>query len=121
MAIEKSPVNVLTSQSLAAAATKTGTWQNWTDKQAMTMYVKITNGATGPTTRPTVKIEVADNASGTNAVTIDENTTPTDNIEVTDLIYYHAITDRYVRVTVINGTGQAITIEAHAHLVDNLG
>ena len=122
MAIDKgSPVVIFASQSLAISATLTGAWLNWTEKQAMTVYVKITNGATGPTTRPTITIEVADDAAGLNNVEVLEVSTPTTNLELTDLIHYHAVTDRYVRVIIVNGSGQAITVASHAHLVDNLG
>lgn len=122
MAIVKgSPVVTILSQSLIAAGTITGAWFNWTEKQAMTMFIKITNGGSAPTTRPTITIEVADDVAGTNNVEVFKVTTPTVNSEVTDLIHYHAITDRYVRVIVVNGATNAITVAAHAHLVDNLG
>ncbi len=122
MAIDKgSPVVIFASQSLAAAATLVGAWIDWTEKQAMTVYAKITQGGTATGTRPAVTIEVADNFLGTNAVEVFSITTPNVDNEVTDLIHYHAITDRFVRLTIVNGTSEAITVAAHAHLVDNLG
>ena len=52
MAIDKgSPVTIFSSQSLAAAATLTGDWIDWTEKQAMTVFIKITQGGTATTTR----------------------------------------------------------------------
>ncbi len=122
MAIDKgSPVVIFTSQSLAAAATLTGAWINWREKQAMTTYIKIITGATGPSTRPVITIEVADDAVGTNNVEVFKVSTTTENLDTSDLTHHHAITDRYVRVIIVNGTAQAITVAAHAHLVDNLG
>ena len=122
MAIDKgSPVTIFSSQSLAAAATLTGDWIDWTEKQAMTVFIKITQGGTATGTRPAVTIEVADDIAGTNNVEVFNITTPNVINDVTDLIHYHAITDRFVRVIIVNGTAEAITVAAHAHLVDNLG
>jgi hypothetical protein len=122
MAVDKgNPVTILSSQSVAAAGSVSSSWINLLEAQAATTYVRVTNGATGPDEMPVVTIEVADDGSGTRARNIFRANTGTDNDLETDLSHDHVITSRYIRVTIENPGDQAVTVEAHAHLLENLG
>lgn len=123
MAIDKGSVaTIFSSQTVAAAGTQSSAWLNVLEKQAVTTFVRITNGATGPDDRPVTLIEVADDVAGTNPRAVFRAESDIDNNLVTDFIHQHAITDRYIRVTIDNSLGdQAITVDAHAHFVDHLG
>lgn len=122
MAIDKgAPLAIFTAETVTAATSESSSWLNFLEKQAATTYVRVTNGGTGPDERPNVVIEVADDVAGTNAREVFRVATGTANALVTDVHHAHAITDRYVRVTVENDGDQDVTVDAHAHFVDHLG
>lgn len=123
MAIDKgAAVTILSSQSVGVASTVSSSWINLLERQAFTTFIRVTNGATGPDDRPVVIIEVADDGAGTNAREVFRVWLDTDNDLVSDLAHQHALTDRYIRVTIDNSLGdQAITAAAHGHPVEHLG
>ena len=123
MAITKGNQDVFASQTVSSGSSETSSWIDLTEKQAATLLGDITNGGSGPSSQPTVTIQVADDNSGTNTRTVEEFETPTDNSAVTPFEYRFPITTRFARVTVDNtgGGGNDITVDANLQTVDALG
>lgn len=111
MAATKTSKTLLTGQSLAAAASV-----NATEWPASTAYgglaaVKLTNGASAPTTAPTVTFYVGE-ATGTKRkyYTASGDTTAS---SVNDIICEIPASAIFVNITITNGATNAITVEAY--------
>lgn len=100
------------SASLAAATAANGTeWNNSTAYGGM-VVVRLTNGASAPTTVPTVVFYVGD------ATTVKRQfytaSGDTVNNSVTDIVCEIPAGAMFVNVTITNGATNAITAEAYA-------
>jgi hypothetical protein len=101
-----------TSASLAAATTANCTeWNNSTAYGGL-VAVKLTNGASAPTTAPTVKVYVGE-ATGTKRLFYTA-TGDTVNSSVTDIVCEIPLGSMFVNVDIINGATNAITADAYA-------
>lgn len=110
MASTKTSKTLLTSQSLAAA-----TAVNTTEWNASTAYggiatVKLTNGATAPTTVPVVKFYIGE-STGTKRLFY-QASGDTVNASVNDIVCVIPIGAMYINITITNGATNAITVEA---------
>lgn len=124
MAITKGTLALITSQALApgAAGVNSG-WKDATELQAVTVYARVNNDSGTNTSRPTILIEVADDASGTNAREVYFSTTTTVDTSVSDRRHLLDITARHFRVTIVNPAANSnnVTVDAHAQTVTALG
>lgn len=113
MAATKTARTILTSQSLAAATSVNGTeWNLSTAYAGSRLCVKLTNGATAPTTAPVVKFYTGE-ATGTKRL-IYQAAGDTVNSSVNDISCVYEQGDMFANVTITNGATNAITVEAYA-------
>jgi len=112
MAVTKTARTLLTSQSLAAATAVSSTELNLSTAYGALVAVKVTNGATAPTTAPTVIFYVGE-ATGTKRK-LYQVTGDTVNNSVNDFVCEIPATGMYVNVTITNGATNAITVESYA-------
>jgi hypothetical protein len=112
MAATKTSRTLRASASLAAGATASFTELNLSSAYGATIAVRLTNGATAPTTAPTVKIYVGD-ATGVKRLfyTVTGDTV---NSSVTDIICRIPASAMFVNGDIVNGATNAITAEAFA-------
>ena len=111
MAAVKTSRTLLTSQSLAAATAVNATEWNLSTAYGGLAAVKLTNGATGPTTAPIVKFFVGE-ATGVKRL-LYTATGDTVNSSINDLVCELPPGVMFCNVTVTNGAGQAITVDAY--------
>lgn len=110
MAATKTQRILLSSQSLAAGASvNAAEWNLTTAYAGSVVCVKITNGASAPTTVPIVKF-YSGGASGVKR-TRWQGSGDTVNNSQTDLFYEYAQGEMYGNVTITNGSTNAITVE----------
>lgn len=100
----------------ASASLAASTSVNATEWNASTAYgglaaVKLTNGATAPTTAPTVKFYVGE-STGTKRLFY-TSSGDTTNSSVTDHICEMPLGTMFINITVTNGATNAITVEAY--------
>ena len=111
MAATKTAKTLLVSQSLAAGASvNTAEW-NMSTAYAGSLFIKITNGASAPTTAPTV-IFYAGEATGvkrTRFVIMGDTT----NSSVNDRECEYSLQHMFANATITNGATNAITVEAY--------
>ncbi len=111
MAASKTQRAILASQALAAAGTVNGAEWNLTTSYGGRLCVRLTNGASAPTTAPIVKFFVGD-ASGKKYLLY----TATGDIvanSVNDLSCEYGLADMYANLTIVNGATNGITVEAY--------
>ena len=109
---------LLTSQSLAAAASvNTTEWDNSVKYGGMA-YVKLTNGAAGPTTAPVVKFYVGE-ATGIKRL-LYQASGDTANSSINDIGCEIPPSAMFVNITITNGATNAITVEAYAQELTTL-
>ena len=109
MAAIKSASPLLASQSLAAGASVNATEFNLSTAYRGRIFVKLTNGATAPTSAPIVKFFVGE-ATGTKRLLYTASG-DTVGASVTDLSCEYSLADMFANVTITNGAGSAITVE----------
>ncbi len=111
MAATKTSKTLYASASLAAATSVNATEWNMTTAYGGIAAVKLTNGASAPTTVPVVKFYVGE-STGTKRLlyTASGDTT---NSSVNDLVCEIPASAMYVNITMTNGATNAITVEAY--------
>jgi hypothetical protein len=111
MAATKTSKTLYASASLAAATAVNATEWNMSTAYGGIAAVKLTNGASAPTTAPVVKFYVGE-ATGTKRLlyTASGDTT---NSSVNDLVCEIPASAMFVNITVTNGATNAITVEAY--------
>ncbi len=111
MAATKTSKTLYASASLAAATSVNATEWNMTTAYGGIAAVKLTNGASAPTTAPVVKFYVGE-STGTKRLlyTASGDTT---NSSVNDLVCEIPASAMYVNITMTNGATNAITVEAY--------
>jgi hypothetical protein len=112
MAATKTARTLLTSQSLAAATSVNATELNLSTAYGALVTVKITNGASAPTTAPTITWYVGE------ATTVKrqfyQTSGNTTNSSVTDYVCEIPAKAMFNNVTILNGATNAITVEVYA-------
>ena len=111
MAATKTSKTLYASASLAAATSVDATEWNMTTCYGGIAAVKLTNGASAPTTASVVKFYVGE-STGTKRLlyTASGDTT---NSSVNDLVCEIPASAMYVNITMTNGATNAITVEAY--------
>ena len=113
MAATKNARTILTSQSLAAVTSVNGTELNLSTAYAGTVvFVKLTNGASAPTTAPKVTFYSGE-GTGVKRKRY-EVTGDTIANSINDLSFITEQGEMFVNVTILNGATNAITVEAYA-------
>lgn len=111
MAATKTSRALKTSASLAAATSVDATEWNLSTAYGGLAVVRLTNGATAPTTAPTVTFYVGD------ATTVKRKFYQASgdivNSSVTDLVCEIPPGAMFVNITILNGATNAITVEAY--------
>lgn len=111
MAATKTAKTLLTSQSLAASASiATSEWAMSTTYGGI-LGIKLTNGGTAPTTAPTVTVYLGE-ATGIKRKYY-QALGDTVNSSVSDILCELPTSTMFCNVTITNGSGQAITVEAY--------
>lgn len=111
MAATKTAKTLLTSQSLAAGASVNSTEWNMSTAYQGRLFVKLTNGASGPTTAPVVKFYSGE-ATGVKRL-LYTATGDTVNASVNHLSCVYELADMFANCTIINGATNAITVEVY--------
>ena len=111
MAATKTARTLLASQSLAAATAVNTTELNLSTAYGALVAVKLTNGATAPTTAPVVKIYVGE-STGTKRLFYTASG-DTVNSSVNDIVCEMPPSAMFVNITITNGATNAITVEAY--------
>jgi hypothetical protein len=109
------------SVSNAAGATTNSAWLDVSANYGGVVFARISNGGTGPTAACAVRLERADDSSGTNAraatPTISHSTTAS---AVGDFQLSINPALRFIRVVFTGNTGQAVTVEARADQISGV-
>lgn len=111
MAATKTSRALKASASLAAAASVDSTEWNLSTAYGGLAVVRLTNGASAPTTAPVVKIYVGD-ATGVKRL-LYQASGDTVNNSVTDIVCEIPMSAMFVNITITNGATNAITVEAY--------
>ncbi|MDE2441180.1 MAG: hypothetical protein KGP14_09155 [Betaproteobacteria bacterium] len=111
MAATKTAKTLLTSQSLAAAASANATEWNMSTAYGGLATVKLTNGASAPTTVPTVTFYVGE-ATGVKRKLYTATGDTVAN-SVNDIVCEIPPGAMFVNITITNGATNAITVEAY--------
>ena len=111
MAATKTARTLLTSQSLAAATAVNATELNLSTAYGALATVKLTNGATAPTTVPVAKFYVGE-STGTKRL-LYQASGDTVNSSVNDIVCEIPPSAMFVNITITNGATNAITVEAY--------
>ena len=112
MAATKTSRTLLASQALAAAASVNTAELNLSAAYGALATVKLTNGATAPTTPPVVKFYIGE-STGTKRLYW-QGYGDVVNGSVTDVVCEIPPSSMFLNVTVTNGATNAITVEAYA-------
>jgi hypothetical protein len=111
MASTKTQRILLTSQSLAAGASVNTTEWNMSTAYAGSMLVRLTNGASAPTTAPLVKFFSGD-ATGKKYVRY-QASGDTVNSSINDYECEYGLQHMFANCTITNGATNAITVEVY--------
>lgn len=111
MAATKTAKTLLTSQALAAAASVNSTEWDLSTAYGGIAAVKLTNGAAAPTSVPVVKFYVGE-ATGVKRLFY-QASGDTVNSSVNDVVCEIPPGAMFVNITITDGTGQGITVEAY--------
>jgi len=111
MAATTTAKTLLTSQSLGAGASVNATEWNKSTAYGGRAFVRLTNGATAPTTAPVVKFYSGE-ATGIKRLLYTASG-DTVNGSVTDIPCYYELADMFINITITNGATNAITVEAY--------
>lgn len=107
----KTAKTLLASQSLAAGATANATEWNMSTAFAGSIFVKITNGGTAPTTAPVVTF-YAGEATGVKRKRYSLSG-DTVNGSVNEFECEYGMQHMFANASITNGSGQAITVEVY--------
>lgn len=108
----KTARTLLSSQSLAGAASVNASELNLSTAYGALVAVRLTNGGTAPTTAPNVKF-YAGHATGIKHLFYTASGDTVNN-SVIDLIADYPLGAMFVNITITNGATNAITVEAFA-------
>lgn len=111
MASTHTAKTLLTSQSLAAATTVNATEWNLSTAYGGLSAVKITNGASAPTTAPVVKFYVGE-STGTKRLFYTASGDTVNN-SVTDIVCELPLGTMFSNITITNGATNSVTVEAY--------
>ncbi len=111
MAASKTAKTLYVSASLAAAASVNAIEWNMSAAYGGRLFVKLTNGASAPTTAPVVKFYSGE-STGTKRLLFTASGDTVAN-SVTDISCEYGLADMFANVTVTNGATNAITVEAY--------
>lgn len=111
MAATKTAKTLLTSQSLAAATLVNATEWNMSTAYGGMVGVKLTNGASAPTTAPVVKIYIGE-ATGVKRL-LYQASGDVFNSSVNDVVCEIPASAMFVNIGITNGATNAITVEAY--------
>lgn len=111
MAATKTSKTLLTSQSLAAATAVNVTEWNMSTAYGGLAAVKLTNGATAPTTAPIVKFYVGEATSIKRLLYTASGDTV--NNSANDIVCEIPASAMFVNITITNGATNAITVESY--------
>ena len=112
MAILKSAETFLSSQSVPAGTTVTGSPVDLRAKYGSIIHSKVTNGGTGPSTPPEVSLEVSNDNFATDVHEVRRAYGSTLASAVTEHEFRVLPEVMYARIKVKAGTGQASTFAA---------
>lgn len=112
MALTKSNVQLLASTGNTAGSTTNGSWIDVSAAYDALATFTATNGATGPTIGATVKLQRADDNTGTNAKTFAQITHDNSNSATADYAIPVPPSVQFVRLVVTGNTGQTVTVDA---------
>ena len=107
----KTAKTLLTSQSLAATIAVPATEWNLSTAYGGVLAVKLTNGATAPTTAPTVSFYIGE-STGTKRL-LYTATGDTVNLSINHFICDLPASTMFANCTITNGATNAITVEAY--------
>ena len=108
----KSAITFQASASNAAAATTTGTGQDYTTAvDGGRIYAKITNGGTGPTVA--CDFVVQESSDNSTYREVSRQTAGKTNSGVYEFVYDIPRGTMYVRTVFVGNTGQTVTVEAY--------
>lgn len=108
----KTARTLLTSQSLAAGATVNANELNLSTAYGSEIFVKLTNGASAPTTAPVVTFYVGEATGVKRKKATGQGDTV--NSSVTDVSCRYALPNMFANVSITNGATNAITVEVYA-------
>jgi len=111
MAATKTSKTLRASASLAAATAANATEWSMTTCYGGLAVVRLTNGASAPTTAPVVEFFVGD-ATGVKRLFF-KSTGDTTNSSVTDIVCELPAATMFCNITITNGATNAITAEAY--------
>jgi hypothetical protein len=111
MAATKTAKTLLTSQSLPATGSVNANEWNLSTAYGGLAAVKLTNGASAPTTAPVVKFYVGE-ATGVKRLFYTASGDTTAN-SINDLVCEIPPSAMFVNITITNGATNAITVEAY--------
>lgn len=111
MSATKTSRTLLASQALAAAASVNGTEWNLSTAYGGRLCVRLTNGASAPTTAPAVTFYTGE-ASGVKRKLYSAAGDTVAN-SVTDLSCEYGLADMFGNVTITGGATNGITVEAY--------
>ena len=111
MAATKTAKTLLTSQALAAATAVNATEWNASTAYGGLAAVKLTNGATAPTTAPVVNFYVGE-TTGTMRLLYSASG-DTVNSSVNDIVCEIPMGAMFINITITNGATNGITVEAY--------
>jgi hypothetical protein len=111
MSATKTAKTLLASQSLGAGSSVNATEWDMRTAYGGRMFVKLTNGASAPTTPPVVKFYSGE-ATGVKRL-VHTASGDTTNSSVNDVTYVYELPDMFANVTITNGATNAITVEVY--------
>lgn len=112
MALTKGNQALLASTGNTAGSTTNGSWIDASTFYDMLATITCTNGATGPTIGATIKLQRADDGSGTNAKTFAAFTHDNGNSVSADYAVPIPPSVNFLRIVVTGNTGQTVTVDA---------
>lgn len=118
MAITKNSRTLLTSQSLSAGASVNATELNLSTAVGARIFVKITNGASAPTTVPTVTFYSGESTGTKRTLSVQTGDITANSIN--HLSCRYSLPDMFANVTITNGATNSITVEVYAQEATSL-
>lgn len=121
MPINKEATNFLTSQTLGAGATITGSAFDLREKFGTAVFGKMTNGANAPTVGPLFIVQVSTDNFDLDTQEVFRGIGDTTALSVTTLLFRIPPEVLYARIRFENNDGQSITVEATGHTIKTVG
>lgn len=118
MALTKSQTVIHNDITLTAGAgDTTSTNQDLSSAYSASLRVRLTNGATGPTVPAQTKVQVSEDTTAANFITIATITGLTSNSGVMERVIQIPSEAKYVRLVSGSNTGQNVTLRAVIDLI----